>query len=574
MTNNLESEISDQLLAEKFPAFQTGLRVKFGDTIFRSWMADLNVLELSDRSVVLSTPSAVKCDRLNQVYRRGIHKEWCKHIGNVDRLKIAMRSQLRESARSQSLLTDVSASDLANTPNDNREINRPSHSDEGTGMAGADLNDSRSQNVSCSQYGSKSTSRNSFFFDGAQTPTGYERTSFTQEKLNESGRYLIDGPSNNSMRAASASPRKKSTSEKDKDLDGRQGLTGHILEDLISPVDRSMHFNDFAIDASNRMAFCAATRAAQDNNAGKLIYIYGPSGFGKTHLLFSIANAWAEEHPNRPYAYFTYSDMRNGCASAARSSALHALHQELSGRQLILIDDLHLLLSCVRTQEEILNLANRFSTSGRQLVIAGETSPARLLEAGLNARLADRLAGGVPAPIEAGGDDLRRDVLLKRRDTSKVHCIIGDDAIDFIVQNFTNSIREAIGAFNQLELLYGERSDTVGVEEARAALKSRLREVHTNPTLEDALKATSSIFEISLDDLRGRKQPQRIARARHAFVMVGREALNESFPRLGKTLKRDHTTVMSSYDRAQALFEREESFRTKIAAIRDRIGAS
>ncbi|MEO0397994.1 MAG: DnaA/Hda family protein [Pseudomonadota bacterium] len=513
MTNEAVGGIADKLLA-----FQSGLRSKYGDTIFQSWMADLDVLEASEDAVTLLTPSAVKRDRLDQVYRRGLHSTWCKLVNPVARLTIALKEQTQESARRQHQKTTQTRSALF-------------------------LDDNALSNNALSKRGENAR--------GGATATPDDNS----EQLN--------ALRNRRPIAADAS----AGSQK-----GEDTVAGPLLEDLISPVDARMRFDGFAVDHSNEVAFAAAKRALRDDNAGDLVYIYGPSGCGKTHLLYALANNWSETHPDQPFAYFTYSDMRNGCASAARSSALQSLHQELAERRLILIDDLHLLLSCVRTQEEILNLANRFATHGRQLVIAGEVAPARLKEAGLNPRLADRLSGGLPAPIEVGGESLRREVIMKRRSASKAACAIADDAIDFIVQNFTSSMREAIGAFNQLELLYGAKADTIGADEARAALKTRLKDVQNEPTLDDTLEATAKVFKLSVEDLRGRAQPQRIARARHAFVMVGREALGESFPRLGKALKRDHTTVMSSYDRAQALHEREETFRANVAAIKDRIG--
>ncbi len=191
----------------------------------------------------------------------------------------------------------------------------------------------------------------------------------------------------------------------------------------------------------------------------------------------------------------------------------------------------------------------------------------RLAEAGLNQRLADRLAGGLAAPIERGGETLRLEVIKKRRDRTDMECLVSDEACAFIARHFPQSMRAAIGALKQIVLVYGSSGLTVGVEEARRALKTHLLDATRRVTLDDLLDAVAEEFELKPDDLTGRAQPQRIVRARHAFVMIGRDSLKESFPKLARALRRDHTTAMNSYEKAYIHYERLEAYREHIARI-------
>jgi len=217
-------------------------------------------------------------------------------------------------------------------------------------------------------------------------------------------------------------------------------------------------------------------------------------------------------------------------------------------------------------------MVNAFIASGRQLVIAGEAPPGRLIEKDVHARLADRLSGGLAVQMEPGGVASRTDVLKMRSAKANMKCVIGDEAIDYIAANFPHSMREAIGALNQLLLTYGDKEETIGRAEAQAALRSRLVSGKRAGTLDDGIAAAADAFGISVDDMKGRSQPQRIAKARHAFVFVAREALKESFPRIAAALGRDHTTAMSSYRRAQALLERNKDFRDAVETIRLAVG--
>ena len=93
------------------------------------------------------------------------------------------------------------------------------------------------------------------------------------------------------------------------------------------------------------------------------------------------------------------------------------------------------------------------------------------------------------------------------------------------------------------------------------------------PTIDwDAIRVAAEAFGLTPEDLKGRAQPQRIVRARHAYVMVGRQLLNESFPRIARAIGRDHTTAISSMRRGEAIFERDKKFQSQIAEIKAALG--
>lgn len=352
----------------------------------------------------------------------------------------------------------------------------------------------------------------------------------------------------------------------------REESASASLNELLSPIDERSTFERFAVDDSNRMAFAAARQAFVEGAPPDVIYIWGPSGVGKTHLLNAVGNEYCATRGSRGCAYLTYHNLSNACVSAVFSNGIAALHKSLLEKDVILIDDIHLLLGSVRTQTELLNLINVLVPSGRRLVIAGEMSPRKLTENKFNARLADRLAGGLSVPISPGGTGLRAEVLKKRLEGSGARCTVTDEAVAYIAANFPQSMRETLGALNQLLLGYLQKDAVIGAEEAAAALKARLGHSRSAPTLEEAAVVTAEVFGVTLAELKGRGHYQRFARARHAFVMVGRDSLRESFPRIARTLGRDHTTAMSGYRRGQALYERDKSFQEAIKAIRAELG--
>ncbi len=343
------------------------------------------------------------------------------------------------------------------------------------------------------------------------------------------------------------------------------------LKDLRSPVDDRNSFENFAVDASNQLAFAASKSTVSGTDSAELIYLYGKSGVGKTHLLHAIALEGAKVNPEKPVAYLAYNNIASGCVNAMLSNNVTALHQEFLNCSIVLIDDIHLLISKGKTQQQVLSIIDACLASGIHVAVAGEPAPVRLAEAGMYQRLADRLSGGFSVAVLQGGPHLRFDVLKKYMARANVKCTLTEDALDFIVRNFTHSMRETIGALKQLLLVYGDKEMRIDVSIAKTALRARLQDGKRVYTLNDLLTVTAEVMGVSVEDMKGRARPQPLARARHAFVYCAREDLKESLPSISAAMGRDHTTALSSARRAAALLEKDKIFCRQIDQIREKI---
>lgn len=343
---------------------------------------------------------------------------------------------------------------------------------------------------------------------------------------------------------------------------------------LSAPLDARRTFSALAVGDANRIAAAAVRQAMSETAPSELVYLYGDSGVGKTHLLHAACHEGTKVHGDEACIYVTYRNLINACVSAVLSNNTTALHAEFLEHQIVAVDDIHFLDGKDRTQEELLIVIDALLDSGKQVIVAGDLPPAKLAEAGIKKRLADRLSGGLCAPVHPADEAMRLDILKKRVASSASKCQISDDVLTFIAHHFGQSTRETIGALNQILLVYREEEITVGLDEAKTMLKSRLEDQGSRKvaTLEDAIVAGAEAFGLTAADITGRAQPQRIVRARHAIVFCAREVLGESFPRIGKALKRDHTTVMSSFRRAQALIERDKAFQEGVRRIREALG--
>ncbi|MEM8937540.1 MAG: DnaA/Hda family protein [Pseudomonadota bacterium] len=480
--NDQEQQDSEQSAKQQaFERYLKALRGRVGDAKYKSWFLDLNIADLNDEAVTLSTGSEEKRDMLDHRFLPILVDTWRKEIGPVGKIRLTVKKKLSRHAESVERLETFARSDTRHAAQD-ANIFR-------TGIS--------------SQVGSKAPAKNEF-------------------------------------------------------------------SDIATPLDPLRTFDAFAVGDSNRMAWAASRQTLVSDASRELVYLYGPSGFGKTHLLQAICHQWRKDPSRGQSSYITYSNFTNTCVNAVMSKATRAFHKSLLENDLIAVDDIHFLAGKERTQEELLILIDAALDRGKQVVLAGGVAPAKLADADINQRLADRLAGGLCAPIHQPDHALRLEILNKRVRRSSAKCLITDEVLDFIAKSFAHSTRETIGALKQVLLMYRNESVTVYLDDAKHILRSRLEDRRKKTaTMDDAIVAGADAFSLSVEEILGRAQPQRIARGRHAVVFCAREVLKESFPRIGKALKRDHTTVMSSYRRAQALIERDKAFQTGVQRIRD-----
>jgi chromosomal replication initiator protein len=501
--------------AEGFERFRAALSRRLGDKVYSSWLSDLEYEETTDDCVTLSTGSEVKCDTIGQRFVLTMKDAWAESVGPVRRMRVVMRRRLAADLRRQ-----------------NGAQNGADHGE--TAVAGS---------------------------EPARHHENGAAPAFAKEGY-ANGAARASGPRPNGAAGVNGAAAPGADSAR----------SAHALDDLASPVDESMTFQSFAVDETNSLAFAAVQQVFADGAPAEVVYINGPSGVGKSHLLFAVANEHRRRFGAGRCAYLTYAGLQSGCVDAVFSKSTLALQRELLARDVLLIDDIHFLDTSPRTQSELLNFLNAAMASGRRLVIAGELTPARLAEAGFNRRLTDRLSGGLSVSLLPGDAAHRARVLRKRLELVPAGPAIDDEAIAYIAEHFPNSLRETIGALKQLLLAYAGADHGIGRREAAAALRTRLVDVRRRPTFEELAGAVAAAFGLSYEEFMSRGQSQRLVRARHVFVIICRENLKESFPQIARFLKRDHTTMMSGYRRGQALIERDKVLQGRIAEIRETLG--
>ena len=321
-------------------------------------------------------------------------------------------------------------------------------------------------------------------------------------------------------------------------------------------------FDTFIVGNSNKLAHAAALAVAESPGLTyNPLFIYGNSGLGKTHLMQSIGN-YIQENSNKRVLYVTSEQFISDFSGIARKDSIGENNEysyvdyfkdKYRNIDVLIIDDIQFLAGATQTQQEFFHTFNTLHQDKKQIIISSDRSPndLKLLED----RLRTRFCWGLTVDIYPPDLELRINILKKKIEGNKIVKNIPDDVLEYIASNMASDVRQLEGAINRL-LAY---STIMGGAEINLSLAvEALREFINKGTSEKTniskvQKIVADFFQISVDDLKGKKRSSSVAFPRQIAMFLSRDVLNESYQRIGLEFGgRDHSTVMHSCEKIES----------------------
>jgi chromosomal replication initiator protein len=311
-------------------------------------------------------------------------------------------------------------------------------------------------------------------------------------------------------------------------------------------------FDQFVICEGNRFAHAAALAVAEmPGQAYNPLFLHGPPGLGKTHLLHAIGNYIARYGDGLTVRYATVETFTSEFVGALRTEGAAAFKTRFRGADVLLIDDIQFLTSKQRTEEEFFHTFNALYETGRQLVFTSDRPPSEL--AGLEARLRERFECGLVIPVETPGPQAREAILRKRLIHDQVE--MDDDALQLLAESVSSSIRALEGGLIRVVAyasLRGERITTEIVSNVLGRLPTPSSLPPKAASLEAIQEAAAAAFDLSRERLLARDRSPKVALARQIAMYLARELTDVSLPEIGRGFGRDHSTVLHAHKRIAA----------------------
>jgi chromosomal replication initiator protein len=322
-------------------------------------------------------------------------------------------------------------------------------------------------------------------------------------------------------------------------------------------------FDQFVIGDANRLAHGAALAVAEmPGLAYNPLFICGPPGLGKTHLLHSIGNYVTEHGDGLTVRYTTVEEFTDQFVGALHARGLEQFKAAYRGVDVLLVDDVQFLQSKARTEQEFFHTFNALHGAGAQLVLTSDRLP-RDLDA-LEDRLRERFEAGLVTDVRPPDAGTRRTILRKRVQQDAL-AGIDPEAVDLIAEHVDSNIRALEGALIRV-VAYGSLTGRPVTADLAAEVLAGLypgARVHRF-SVSDIQRHTCEAFGVSMDELLSTSRAAPIAWPRQVAMYLARELTDQTLPAIGRAFGgRNHTTVMHACRRtAERMASDREAYDT------------
>lgn len=380
-------------------------------------------------------------------------------------------------------------------------------------------------------------------------------------------------------------------SPEQKELRLSQSRKNNPLVERVTEHDSRLTFDRFVQGDENIFAYHAALQVAEgENKTYNPLFIYGKSGLGKTHLLRAIQNYIQENDPERVCVYRDASMFKSDYVQAMQDqtrAAADMLTRNYQAIDVLIIDDIQKLAGADHTIDFFFDMFNYLTSSGKQIVLAADRSPAQLGmgKDHFDERITSRIDSGFTISIQAPSYELKVRLINTfyerlKADAVENHVpsmegIISEELRAFMAENAGANIR-VIESFCQSCLITASTRAQEGgeltEEDVLKAVREKWPSGKRHISVSEVQKAVEKFFGISHADLVGNKRNKELMEPRHVAVWLTRELTDITLADIGKSFGgRTHATVKHSISWVEDQRKNDKNFYDHLAAIQEEL---
>jgi len=301
-------------------------------------------------------------------------------------------------------------------------------------------------------------------------------------------------------------------------------------------------FDNFVVGDTNKFAHAAALGMATDTGVPyNPLFIHGASGLGKTHLLYAIANEVLKKDPNKKVLYVRGEEFTNEMIEAISQHRSPIFREIFRNVDVLLMDDIQFIAGKTGVQEEFFNTFDTLYSENKKIVLASDRPPKDIQP--LEERLKTRFEWGLLADVQPPNLELRLAILKNKAENTGIN--ISYDVMLFLAENIKSNIRQIEGAVRKLYAFSIFQGLPIDMSLAKSCISDIIMgNEPINITIDKIFTSVSKKFNVSIEDIKGKKQTKDISRARHYLLYVIRRITDLPLEEIGKQVGQHHTTVI------------------------------
>ncbi len=328
-------------------------------------------------------------------------------------------------------------------------------------------------------------------------------------------------------------------------------------------------FSTFVVGRNNEFAHAVSYSIAKRPGAENYnpLFICGPTGMGKTHLLNAVGNHIREQYPQMSICYCSAERFLNDFISSIRRHEMARFRQKYREKcDILLMDDIQVLGRGDAVQEEFFHTLNEFFEKGQQVIVASDRMPKDIKN--LEDRIRTRLEWGLIADIQM--PDLETRIAILRYKAERRGISLSPDIASYIARISKTSIRKLEGNLNKIKMFAELQGVPISLELARKILATH--DDTKNLTIEDVQKIVADHYKVRVVDLKARSRTQPLVTARQISMYLVKKHLDKSLVEIGRSFGgKDHSTVINALRRVEDQLAANPDIKNDFNEIENRI---
>jgi len=332
-------------------------------------------------------------------------------------------------------------------------------------------------------------------------------------------------------------------------------------------------FENFVVGSSNRFAWAAAMAVTeQPGTHYNPLFIYGPAGLGKTHLLHAVGHLALELYPGLAVRYITSERFLNDFIDSIRRKRVDDFKHRYRSTDVLLLDDVQFFEGKEQILEEFFHTFNSLYESGKQMVISSDRHPRNLST--LEDRLRSRFEWGLLTDIQP--PDVETRLAILKRNAEFAPRPVPRDVLEFIAGLVADNIRELEGALTRVTAFAALTHRHIDLVMAQEVLGDLLPNQDGKAlAAEDIIRATAESFGFSVGEVEGPSRRQPLVLCRQVAMYLCRELTNLSLPKIGQHFGgRDHTTVIHSVEKVKRIIRSDRTVFDRVHSLSQQLRKS
>ena len=324
-------------------------------------------------------------------------------------------------------------------------------------------------------------------------------------------------------------------------------------------------FDTFIVGSFNELAHAAAQAVIKKPGiVYNPLFLYGDTGYGKTHLAQAVGNHIKKINPDRKVFYVTSERFTVDLVNSIQNNKVNDFKEKYRQYDVLLMDDIQFLSKKEKTQEELFHLFNALYDNNKQIIFTSDQHPAYIPD--IENRLKSRFAAGMIVDISAP-DHESRIAILKSKALNN-NFLISDEIVDFMATLIQGNIRDLEGALNTIICQSQIQDKPLTLPEVENLIKNSTKPKKSISS-QEVIKKISEFYNVEEDSIYDKTRRKEIVKPRQLIMYILREDFGVSYPSIGQKIGgRDHTTVIHSCEKIRRDLKVDRALEQELSQIR------